>query len=92
MKRENMIGQHLSHFTFTKVLGEGAWATVYEAVDDRNKSIIAIKVLAKQLLKETPKLEELVKTEISVLKSCSNENVIGFISTFKSDRSIFIAT
>ena len=62
MKRENMIGQHLSHFTFTKVLGEGAWATVYEAVDDKSKNIVAIKVIAKQLLRDTPKLEELVKT------------------------------
>lgn len=57
-----MTGQHLSHFTFVKVLGEGAWATVYEAVDDRNKQIVAIKVIAKQLFIDTPKLEELVKT------------------------------
>ena len=57
-----MTGQHLSHFTFVKLLGEGAWATVYEAVDDRNKQIVAIKVIAKQLFLATPKLEELVKT------------------------------
>ena len=56
MKRENMIGQHLSHFTFIKVLGEGAWATVYEAVDDQTKKVVAIKVIAKQLLRDTPKL------------------------------------
>ena len=51
MKRENMIGQHLSNFTFIKVLGEGAWATVYEAVDDRTKNTVAIKVIAKQTAK-----------------------------------------
>ncbi len=87
-----MIGQHLSNFTFIKVLGEGAWATVYEAVDSRNKNVVAIKVIAKQLLRDTPKLEELVKTEIRVLKACNNENVIGFVGNFKSDKSIFIAT
>lgn len=92
MKREDMVGQHLSNFTFIKVLGAGAWATVYEAVDDRNKSVVAIKVIPKQLMRDTPKLEELVKTEIRVLKSCKNENVISFISNFKSDKSIFIAT
>lgn len=57
-----MIGQHLSHYTFIKVLGEGAWATVYQAVDDQTKNVVAIKVIAKQLLRDTPKLEELVKT------------------------------
>ena len=92
MKQEDLIGQHLSHFTFIKVLGRGAWATVYQAVDDRNKNVVAVKVIAKQLMKDTPKLEELVKTEIRVLKECNNENVIGFVSHFKSDRSIFIAT
>lgn len=43
-------------------------------------------------MRDTPKLEELVKTEIKVLKSCHNENVIQFISNFKSDKSIFIGT
>lgn len=52
----------MSNFTFIRVLGEGAWATVYEAIDDRDKSTVAIKVIARQLIKETPKLEELVKT------------------------------
>lgn len=57
-----MVGHHMSNFTFIRVLGEGAWATVYEAIDDRDKSTVAIKVIARQLIKETPKLEELVKT------------------------------
>lgn len=33
MKKKNHIGQHLKSFTFCKVLGEGAWAQVYEAID-----------------------------------------------------------
>lgn len=86
-----MVGQHLKTFTFTRVLGEGAWATVYEAIDDRDRSTVAIKTIARSLMRETPKLEELVKTEIKVLKLCQNENVIRFIDNFKSDQSIFIA-
>ncbi len=57
-----LIGQHLRTFNFFKVLGAGAWATVYEAIDDRDHSTVAIKVIPKKLLKETPKLQELIKT------------------------------
>jgi len=45
-----------------KILGEGAWAKVYEAVDDRDKSTVAIKVIPQELMRQTPKLNELVKT------------------------------
>lgn len=33
MKKKTHVGQHLKSFTFYKVLGEGAWAQVYEAID-----------------------------------------------------------
>ena len=52
----NMIGQKIKHFNFVKLLGKGAWAEVYMAVDDRNKSEVAVKVIGKKLIKETPKL------------------------------------
>jgi len=38
------------------LLGKGAWASVYEALDERNKSTVAIKVIPKKLLEQTPKL------------------------------------
>lgn len=87
-----MIGQKMKTFNFVKILGKGAWAEVYLAVDERDKSQVAIKVIAKKLIKETPKLEQLVKTEIKVLKSCKNDNVIRYIDSFQSERSVFICT
>lgn len=85
MKKKNHVGQNLKDFTFYKILGEGAWAKVYEAVNERNRETVAIKVIPKQLIKETPKLDELVRTEIKVLKSCNNENVIRFVDSFKTE-------
>ncbi len=46
-----MIGLKMKTFDFVKLLGKGAWAEVYLAVDDRNKSQVAIKVIAKRLIK-----------------------------------------
>lgn len=41
-------------------------------------------------MSDTPKLEELVQTEIRVLRECKNENVIRFVDHFLSDKSVCI--
>lgn len=57
MKHENVQGQRMKSFNFIKVLGEGAWAVVYEAFDEKTNTTVAIKAIPKILMKETPKLE-----------------------------------
>ena len=81
----------MKSFTFIKVLGEGAWAIVYEAVDKNTNATVAIKAIPKSLMQQTPKLHELVQTEIRVLKQCHNENVIRYVDSFSSERTQFIA-
>lgn len=78
-------------FNFLRKLGEGAWAIVYEAFDQNTQTNVAIKAIPRILMKQTPKLDELVKTQIRVLKECHNENVIRFVDSFASDRTQFIA-
>jgi serine/threonine protein kinase len=57
-----MQGTKIKNFEFLKVLGSGSFAVVYEAVDSRDGSIVAIKVLPLKLVKSNPKVEELVQT------------------------------
>jgi serine/threonine protein kinase len=52
-----MLNQKIKSFSFYNVLGSGAFARVYEAVDERDNSQVAIKAIPKQLMKQTPKLE-----------------------------------
>lgn len=52
---------------------------------------MAVKAIPKILMKQTPKLEELVKTEINVLKQCHNDNVIRYVDSWGSDKTQFIA-
>ena len=56
MSAKKLVGQHMKSFNFVGILGEGAWATVYEAIDERDKNTVAIKAIALKLMKETPKL------------------------------------
>lgn len=57
MKKNNLVGQNLKGFTMIRILGEGAWAKVYEAIDDKDRNTVAVKVIPKQLIKQTPKLD-----------------------------------
>ena len=50
------------------------------------------KVIAKKLMVETPKLKELVSTEITVLKRVKSENVIKYIDSFSTEKDVFIFT
>ena len=43
-------------------------------------------------MEETPKLTELVQTEIQVLKRCHSENVIKYIDSFSNDKNVYIFT
>ena len=40
---------------------------------------------------ETPKLKELVSTEIRVLQQCKNENVVRYVDAFCTEKTQFIA-
>jgi serine/threonine protein kinase len=51
MKKENFVGRKIKTYNFRKLLGSGAFADVYEAIDDRDLSTIAIKVVPAILLK-----------------------------------------
>ena len=41
---------------------------------------------------QTPKLKELVGTEITVLKRVKNENVIKYIDSFSTEKDVYIFT
>lgn len=55
-KQENMLNRSMKGFTFIRILGEGAFAKVYEAFDEKNNNQVAIKAIPKHLMKDTPKL------------------------------------
>lgn len=92
MQAYKLVGQTLRTFTITRVIGKGAWAFVFEAVNTLNKNIVALKAIPVYLLAKHSKLKELIDTEINVLKQCHNENVIGYVDDFRTEDYIFIAT
>jgi serine/threonine protein kinase len=88
--QENLIGLKVKDYTFVKLIGEGNYGRVYEAFNEKTAETVAAKVVPKELFKRTPKLLELVKNEIRVLKECKNENVVRYVDNFMSEKSVII--
>ena len=96
-QKDEHIGQRIKSYNFIKKLGEGAWAIVYEVFDEKTRSRVACiwccylgKVIKKQTMEETPKLRELVATEITVLQRCLNDNVIAYVDSFSNSKNVYI--
>lgn len=58
----NLVGKKIKSYNFTRQLGSGSFAIVYEAVQDKTNAIVAVKVMQMIELKKSKKLKELVAT------------------------------
>lgn len=65
---------------------------MYKAYSRKDNTRYAIKVIPKEYLASNPKLYDLVKNEIEILRSCDNENIIKFYDVFQTASSVLIVT
>ena len=72
----------LKKYIVQKKLGTGQFAEVWKAVDIKTNKTYAIKIPDNKKMKETPKLFELLQSEILILQGITNENVVRFYESF----------
>lgn len=73
-------------FTVLQKLGEGSYGSVFKALDARDNSIVAIKVLEAEGDEDTAELQK----EIDILKECNSEYVVAYKGTYQEDGNIWI--
>ena len=64
------------YYKFHRLLGHGAFCSVYSAEDIKSKELIAVKVIKRKTL--NPQSVQLLKKESELLQSIEHENVVGF--------------
>ena len=64
------------HYEFEKVLGEGAFCTVFQAIDKETGEQIAVKVIKRKTLHK--EAVELLKQEASLLQEMDHQNIVRF--------------
>ena len=79
----------VGNFQFGKVLGEGHYGKVQEAMDVQRGYSYAIKILSKQRVKNFKDFTQ-ISTEIHVLKNCQHPNIIQLHDVIHSPTSIYL--
>jgi serine/threonine protein kinase len=73
-----------------RLIGQGNWADVYLAEDVTSLEKFAVKTTSHRKFNEVPKLRELVKAEITILKACRNPHVVRLVNEFSHKEHQFI--
>ena len=73
-------------------LGEGAFGKVYEGIDTRNNTKVAIKKLDMKTFSRDPYLHKQIISEIQILKKFNHPNIVKFIDMINTQNSLYIVT
>ncbi|KAG0749062.1 hypothetical protein G6F57_005657 [Rhizopus arrhizus] len=75
------------HYTFSEVLGSGAFASVKKAIRIKDGKEVAVKIIPKRHIKD---YDTMVQDEINLLKGLNHPNVIGFYDYFESRDKFYL--
>lgn len=79
----------LSRFSLIKIIGDGAFSTVFKAIDKKNNFIVALKVVAKKPLDE--KQQQNIIREATLLSRISHVNITQLVSFQESEEYFLLA-
>jgi len=75
----------LDNYVIGDILGEGAFAKVKEAIDQRTLARRAIKIMKRKKLKRIPKGETNVRNEIMLLSRLRHPNIMSLVDVFYNE-------
>lgn len=80
----------LKNFAFQSKIGTGNFSEVWKATDNKNYNDVAIKIMDDKQIRSQPKVLELLKTEIHVLKTIKNPNVVKLYDSFQENGRYYL--
>ncbi len=90
---DSLIGMTIKHYKIKRAVGYGQYAYVFEGIDTRDKTAVAIKViLINYNSRDYLYKKEKAITEASILQSCNNQNIIKFVDSFEANPFFFIVS
>ncbi|KAL4436178.1 hypothetical protein ABPG74_018162 [Tetrahymena malaccensis] len=77
-------------YSIIEKIGEGCFGRVYKGLSLQQKEYVAIKQIPNQKFREMQKVRELFNSEVKILRTVKNENVVGYIDYFECLDSAFL--
>ena len=85
-----MIGQRLLHYEIIEVLGQGGMGTVYKARDTRLNRLVALKVFARDRVRDADKRQRFMQ-EAQAASSLNHPHIVTIYDIGQADGDWFIA-
>jgi len=79
-----------SQYILQNCIGEGNFAKVFKAIDKKSLTSYAIKIINENKAKSQPKVLELLQSEIHILETITNQNVIKLYDSFKEKGQYYL--
>lgn len=80
--------KQIKNYRLIKEMGRGATAIVYEAVDDNNNQLVAVKAIPSQKLRD-PRVMENFKRELRLLHGLNHKNIVKIKGVEKTVNNIY---
>ena len=77
------------HYTKSKLLGKGGFASVYEVTTPTSATPLACKIIEKSSISKTRTRQKLTN-EIRIHRSLSNTHILQFIKSFEDEQNLYI--
>jgi len=77
----------VNQYVLGRLIGEGAYAKVKEAIDTKTKRRVAIKIIKKRRLRTIPHGEQNVKREIATLQKLKHKNIVELIEVIYNEEN-----
>ena len=85
--------KRIQHYTYhpSQCLGKGYSSHVFKAIDSRNSTPVAIKVINLSTLRHRQQ-EQLLQREVRLLRECRHQNIVDCVEVFRSEKNCYIVT
>ena len=81
--------KQINNYRLTRLIGKGATAKVYEAVNEKNKNVVAVKEIEATKLNDARTMENF-KRELRLLSKFKNNNIIKILDLQKTKHNIYL--
>ena len=81
--------KQINNYRLTRLIGKGATAKVYEAVNKKNKNVVAVKEIEASKLNDA-RIMENFKRELRLLSKFKNKNIIKILDLQKTKHNIYL--
>ena len=81
-----------TRYSLGRLLGKGAFGSVYKCTNRLTKEVCAMKIMKKTFFKGEEALVELIQNELEVLESIDHPHIVQVIEMFEDSVNLYIVS